>query len=63
MTEPGAFTIAGAAAYSAVSEKTVRRAIGSGDLPAKYPTSRPVILRADLDAWLQAAPDQPRRAS
>lgn len=53
-----AFTIDAAAAACGVSPDVIRRAIRTGDLPVKYPTSRPVIRRADLDAWLEAAPDE-----
>ncbi len=61
MTAPLAYSVADAAAMCGVSVDVIRRAVRANDLPVKYPTSRPVILRADLEAWLAAAPD--RKAS
>lgn len=53
-----AYTIRDAAENAGVSEKVIRRAIASGDLVANYPTSRPVILRAELEAWLASTPTE-----
>lgn len=58
MTTPVAYTVQDAAASAGVSTDTIRRAIKSGDLIANYPTSRPVILRDELDAWLRASPTE-----
>ena len=52
-----AYTVDEAAAACGVSADIIRRAIRAKNLPVKYPTSRPVVLRADLEAWLLAAPE------
>jgi hypothetical protein len=48
-----------------VSERTVAYALERGDLLARYPSSRPVVLHRDLVAWLETAPttraEAPRR--
>lgn len=46
------YTIREAAETTGYSEDTIRRAIRCGDLPVIRKTSRPVILRTDLEAWL-----------
>lgn len=59
MSEPRvAYTVATAADACSISQDTIRRAIGSGDLPAHYPTTRPLIMHADLIAWLETSPRQ-----
>jgi excisionase family DNA binding protein len=50
-----AVTIQEAAESCGVSVDVIRRAIRSGDLPASYPTSRPVVMVSDLSAWLESA--------
>lgn len=60
MTERGAFTIAEAAEYAAVSVTTIRRAYRSGALELIYPTSKPVIRKAALDEWLASLPTEPK---
>lgn len=57
-----AYTLQQAAEQAGVSQKVVSRAIRDGQLLAKYPTSRPVILHDDLVAWVEGAPSQ-RKAS
>jgi hypothetical protein len=52
-----AYTIYEAAELCAVEHKVIRKAINSGQLIAKYPTSRPVIMRDDLISWLSNAPE------
>lgn len=47
-----AYTIDEAAEVASVSVTTIREAYRSGALPVTKPTSRPLILRADLEAWL-----------
>jgi hypothetical protein len=54
-----AFTIPEAAAVASVGESTLRAAIKRGDLPQRYPSTRPVILASDLDNWLQSLPSDP----
>jgi len=65
MADALSYSIAGAASATGVSQDVIRRAIRAGDLPVRYPTSRPVILAPDLEAWLHAAPAErePREAS
>lgn len=58
------YNVEEAAAEVGVSEDTIRRAIAGKRLIPHYPTSRPVIHHADLEAWLLATPDEkPRRSS
>lgn len=67
-TAPGsagkkAFTIPQAAEVASVGESTLKAAIDRGDLPRRYPSTRPVILASDLDKWLESLPtDPPNRA-
>jgi hypothetical protein len=57
---PLAYTIEEAAAACGVSVRTLNRAISRGDITRRYPTSHPVILVTELDAWLSALPvDKP----
>lgn len=57
---PLAYTLKEAAQVCGVSVDTIKRAIRAGDLAARYPTSRPVIERTELQAWLEATPSQPK---
>lgn len=57
-----AYTIYEAAQACGVSDTTVRRAIGCGDLIAYYPTARAVILKEELQAWIRASPSERRSA-
>lgn len=58
MTERLSYNVADAAAATGVSPDVIRRAVRNGDIPVHYPTSRPVILRADLEAWLASTPTE-----
>ena len=60
---PGWFSIAGAAAYTGLSESSIRKAIDLAHFPARrvavaegsnLPLVR--IARADLDAWIASQP-------
>jgi excisionase family DNA binding protein len=53
---PGALSKIAAAAYLAVSERTVERLIADGSLPTRRIRARTVILPGDLDAYLQSLP-------
>lgn len=53
-----AYTFDEAAAACGVSVDVIRRAVRAKEVPVHYPTSRPVILREDLEAWLQSAPTE-----
>lgn len=49
-----------AAALTGVPPKVIRAQIRSGDLPARYAGSSTArIRRVDLDAWMDALPDDP----
>ncbi|MCA0332280.1 MAG: helix-turn-helix domain-containing protein [Actinobacteria bacterium] len=47
-----------AAEATGVSQKTIENAIRRGELIAHYPTSRPLVLLEDLDAWVRSAPTE-----
>lgn len=49
------YTPVEAAAVTGVSRRTIGYAVERGDLTARYPSTSPVILHADLLAWLEAA--------
>lgn len=49
-----ALTYEAAAAACGCSIDGIRRAVRTGDLVPRYPTSRPVILRADLEEWVES---------
>lgn len=53
-----AYTVEKAAEIAGVSAMTIRRAYASGALEVRYPTTRPVIMRADLEAWLRRSPSE-----
>lgn len=62
MTAPIAYTVQTAAeAVYGVSEDLLRKAVNSGKLKAKRTgpkgTGRIVIMRADLEAWLEGLDD------
>ncbi|HEX5532623.1 MAG TPA: helix-turn-helix domain-containing protein [Actinomycetales bacterium] len=56
------FTIREVAQMVGQSESTVRRAIKSGALRARYLSEHPAIHRDDIEAWIAGAPTE-RRAS
>jgi hypothetical protein len=55
-TTPVAHTIPEAARIAGLSTRSLRYAVERGELVVRYPTSRPVILHADLLAFLADAP-------
>lgn len=59
---PVSYTLTGAVEACGLSETTLRDAIEEGDLVAHYKGRRPVILRRDLEEWVESLPTQ-RRAS
>ncbi|HUR84201.1 MAG TPA: helix-turn-helix domain-containing protein [Solirubrobacteraceae bacterium] len=61
MSEAPPLTVAQAAELAGVHQKTIRRAIDRGDLPARRPGGRRkiVVLEEDLLAW-RDAPVVPR---
>lgn len=66
-TTPGSFGVKEAADYTSLSVRSINQAIANGDLPVKaggQKGGKRLILRADLDAYLQGLPDYiPGRAS
>lgn len=52
------YTIPEAAAVASIGESTLKAAIDRGDLPRRYPSTRPIILASDLDKWLESLPTQ-----
>lgn len=66
MSEKKAYSLDEAAAACGVSVRTLRDAITSGDLLVKGAgpkRSKPIVLAADLDAWLDSLAYIARRAS
>ena len=61
--QPLAYTIPEAADASGVGETVLRDAIERGDIPRRYPSTRPVVLASDLLAWLEALPHVSPRES
>ena len=53
---PKAYTIQDAADLAGVSKEVIRAHIKRGNLTARYPSTRPVILAAELDEWLNNLP-------
>jgi hypothetical protein len=58
-----AYTIPEAAKVASVGESTLKAATDRGDLPKRYPSSRPVILASDLDKWLESLPTESPKSS
>lgn len=59
MTQKLAFNIEEAAAATGYSVDTIRRAIRSNDLVARYANSKPIILGTELSEWLESLPAEP----
>lgn len=55
-------TYATAAEITGLSVKALQRAVRAGDLVPRYPTARPLLLVADLRAYVEAAPCEPNAA-
>ena len=53
-----AYSIPEAAEAIGQSTDTIRRAIASGYLGAKYPNSKPIILADELESWLESLPSE-----
>lgn len=53
LRQQGALTLREAADFCGIALSTLRRAIDRRELDAHYPTSKPVVLRKDLDEWLK----------
>jgi len=59
VSTPLAYGIPDAATAVGVSESTLRRAIASHSLIARYVGAKPVIQAKELDAWLESLPSTP----
>lgn len=57
-TERKAYTLPEAALVAGVGLTVIKEAADSGELIKRYPTSRPVILAAELDDWLKSRPTE-----
>lgn len=60
MSDQTAFDTEGAARYVGLSADVIRKAKRVGELPVYFPTSKPMFLRADLDAWVASWPTKPK---
>lgn len=56
---PLAYTIPDAAVACAVGETVFREAVERGDVPKRYPSSRPIVLATELQEWLESLPLSP----
>jgi excisionase family DNA binding protein len=55
-------TLASAAEIAAVTPRTIRGAIARGELPAGRAGRRPLVRRADVEAWItRTRPESPRK--
>lgn len=52
------YSLAGAAAASGLSDKTIRNAIVSEDLVVHYSGVKPIILASDLAEWIESLPTE-----
>lgn len=52
------YELAGAAAATGLSDRTIRKAIKDGDLTAHYLGTKPVITVADLADWIESLPTE-----
>lgn len=52
------YTLSGAAEASGIGKTNISAAIRSGDLIAHYMNSKPVVLAADLAAWIESLPTE-----
>ena len=60
--EPLAYRVNDAAAACGVGRDELYAAARRGDLVFRYPTSRPVIERRELERWLKSRPtESPRK--
>lgn len=60
--ERKAYTLPEAAIVCGVGLTVIKEAADRGDLIKRYPSSRPVILADELDAWLKSRPTDRRTA-
>jgi len=54
--QPLSYSLAGAALATGMSESSLGRIIKAGDLTVRYPNTSPVILAAELQAYLESLP-------
>ena len=55
------YSIEEAAEATGYSTDTIRRALRSSDLVARYANSKPTILATELQGWLEALPTEAPR--
>lgn len=55
---PYAFAVEDAATYTGQSEWTIRDALRKGDLTPSYRNSKVTIKREELEAWVDAMPNE-----
>lgn len=58
MTDRISYTLREAADATGISERVIQRAYLGGQLPVHFVTSRPLILRTDLEEWIASAPTE-----
>lgn len=56
-----AYTFEEAGQATGYSETTIKDAVRRGDIAPSYANTKPVILAAELQRWLEALPAEPRR--
>lgn len=65
ITVPVSYDLVGAAAATGLSERTLRDAVGRGDLVAHYggaKATKPLVTRNDLIAYIESLPTERRSA-
>jgi len=58
-----AYSIPSLAIAVELSVDTVRKHIASGKLVPSYPNSKPIIIRAEAQRWLDSLPNEPKAAA
>jgi hypothetical protein len=53
------YSIEEAAAATGYSTDTIRKALRTNDLTARYANTKPVILASELISWLESKPSEP----
>jgi hypothetical protein len=53
-----AYSIDDAATAVGYSADTIRREVDKGNLSVRYANRKPIILRSELEAWLESLPSE-----
>lgn len=61
MSDKLAYTISEAGAATGYSETVIKDACVRGELVRSYANTKPVILRTELERWLESLPHEPLR--